>query len=242
MKFWILFPPLLLLPLALPAQPTDEDEPPTVEITIKTMAIGRGDFDGVLLQAEEDADPVALSFSRYRRSDPVEYKGTVPLVFFRQTPNPNPEEPPVRTPVATYSMNPDNPVEDLLLFFLPLPEPDPATGFPFKVFGMDDSLAAFPRDSAIIFNATGALLYGRVNGDEQVFRAGASQAFPLGRDFDAAFAVETRDGPKLVFENVLQFSEDLRAIVMLRPPNRARSIRIVSYNIIERLDPALTEE
>ncbi len=236
MKFWI---PFLLasFPIFLPAQ--EKEETPTVEISIKTMAIGRGDFDGVLLQAEEDAEPTALTFSRYH---PIEYEGPVPLVFFRQSPNPDPEEPPIRTPVATFPLSLESPVEDLLLFFLPLPEPDPDTGFPFRVFGMDDSFAAFPRDSAIIFNATGAVLYGRVNRQEQVFRAGASEAFPIGRDFDAAFAVETRDGPKLVFENVIEFSEDLRAIIMLRPPHRARSIRIVSYNIIERLDPALIEE
>lgn len=222
------------------AQPAAEDVP-EVEMEVKVMSIGRGGFDGILLQSRDQEEPLLMRFSRYRRSEPIRYVGAPDLVFFRLEPSGDPESPWRRRAVASFAVDAGRPVRDLLLFFLPLPEPDADTGMVFQVFGMDDSFEAFPRDTAIIFNATGATLYGQVNRRSHIFGAGASGAFSLNRDFNAAFAIETRDGPRLVFENTLEFSEDLRAIVMLRPPRRARSIRIVSYNIIERLDPLPAE-
>lgn len=219
------------------------DQEPEVAVQLKVMRIGRGDFSGIFVQPSERGEPQELSFSRHRRSQAIQYTGPGRIVFFRFAPPPEPDAPPLRLPVAVFEIDLENPVRELLLFFLPVPNPEQRkAGEPlFQLFGMDDSFEAFPRDTAIIFNATGATLYGQVNRRNQVFSAGASKPFALNRDFNAAFAVETRDGPRLVFENTLEFSEDLRAIVMLRPPSRARSIRIESYNILERLDPAVDE-
>lgn len=188
------------------------------------------------MQAKEKEEPVVMSFSQYRRSATVEYKGPTPLVFFRQAPNPDPTLPPLRIPVATWAIAPNSRVKEALLFFLPLAQPE-ADGSLFRIYAMDDSYAAFPRETLMIFNATGARLFGAVVGKEMVFEAGATGPFELNRNTRAAFAVETRDGPKMVYENVLEFAGENRVIFMLRPPKRAGSLRIEAYNIIESLDP-----
>ena len=249
--FWLLASGFWLLSATLSVAQVDEEEAiPTVSVTLKTLSIGRGSFSGILVQAEEGEDPVPLTFSRYQRSAPIEYEGPAEIVFFRQSANPVPDQPPVRTPVGVVSMDPANPVEEALVIFLPL-SPEEAGGPvvsplgqglqpqytpQFKLWVMDDSLEAFPRDSLMVFNATGARLFGSVIGQEMLIPAGATGPFDIGRNFRAAFAIETQDGPKLVFENVLEFSGEKRVIFMLRPPKRRGSLRIQAYAITENLE------
>ena len=54
----------------------------------------------------------------------------------------------------------------------------------------------------------------------------------------SAFAISTKDGPKLVFENNLDYSEQYRVILMLAPPRRQSSIRIQAYSIPEFVEEA----
>ncbi len=238
--FAFLFPFFIFYFPFLTAQPVDE--PPTVETVFKTMSIGRGDFSGIKVQAKEDEQPVSLSFSQYQRSQPIEYEGPVPIVFFREKPNPDPALPPIRIPVGSVNMNIKNPVKEALFLFLPVAQESDSLlggdlpGPKYKVYTLDDSLRAFPRDSLIVFNATGANLFGQVVGREMLVPDGATGPFDLSRNFTAAFAIQTRDGPKLVFENVLQFSGEQRVIFMLRPPKRRGSLRIQAFAIPESLD------
>ena len=230
---------LLLLPLRLEADAAPDmapDEPPLHQLTIRTLSIGTGDFAGIHLQTGPDADPVELDFNPHRRSAPVQYEGPLPLIFFRKGPPPEPDAPPARIPVAVYPEREADVPEELLLFFLPRAEADPDTGTLFQVFGMDDSLEAFPRNTLVVFNATGIPLVGKIHEDAFRSRPGASRPFALRRTLYTGFAVETEEGPRIVFENNLEFAPDMRVILMLRPPRRPRSIRFQSYNIIERLD------
>lgn len=217
----------------------DPDAPPVFEITLRTLAIGTGDFDGIFLQAAPDADPVPLTFSPHLRSAPIAYEGPLPLVFFRWGPPPAPDAPPARIPVAVYPSDQLEVPEELLLFFHPLSAPNPDTGHTFTVFGMDDSMAAFPRDTLIVFNATNIPLVGKVHEDAARFHPGPSRPFALRRNLYTGFAVETEQEPRIVFENNLEFAPNMRVILMLRPPRRPRSIRFQSYNIIQRLDRPL---
>jgi len=250
-SLWLLASGLWLLPATPGSAQVDEAEAiPTVSVTLKTLSIGRGNFSGILVQAEEGEDPVPLTFSRYVRGAPVEYEGPADIVFFRQQPNPVPDLPPVRTPVGVVSMDPNNPVEEALVIFYPISAEEAGGARPapigqdlvaqytpqFKIWVMDDSLEAFPRDSLMVFNATGARLFGSVIGREMVIPAGATGPFGIGRNFTAAFAIETQDGPKLVYENVLEFSGEKRVIFMLRPPKRRGSLRIQAYAITENLE------
>jgi len=231
-------PDLLLLTfvaISSPAQAREPAPPPTVEVTLKTLSIGPEITDTIYLQAHPEAPPSKLTFHKYRRSDPIEYKGPAQLVFFRQEPSPDPDAPPRRIPVARSFLRPEHPPEELLLFFQTKTEPDPDTGALFDVVGMDDSTDTFPKNSVVVFNATGFNLYGMVDKTHQEFSSGPSDVFKMPPSLYTAFAVETRTEYRMVFENTLQFGEDTRVILMLRPPRRKHSIRFQCYSILERV-------
>ena len=48
-----------------------------------------------------------------------------------------------------------------------------------------------------------------------------------------AFLVETRAGPRFVFEKDLQYAENRRVILLLEPPRRRGSYKIQATNLIE---------
>jgi len=212
-------------------------EDPPVTLSLKTIGVGNGDFSGIFIQSEGMDEPAPLRFSPYHRSEPILYEGPATLIFFREIPDSAGLSAPIRNVVATYTINPYLPIEELLLFFLLRREAGGYHEPTYQVFGMDDGYKAFPGNSAVIFNATGKRLLGRINRVEKVFEPGISSAFPFKKkSLYAAFALQTRDGPKLVFENTLEFSEDQRVILVLRPPSRPRSMRIHSYQITEQLE------
>lgn len=106
---------------------------------------------------------------------------------------------------------------------------------------MDDSLDAFPQDSVLAFNASGVQLLARMGKENLRIVQGANTPISyerfLNKQMEVAFAVETEDGPKMVFENLLEFSDDHRIILMLGPPLRPGSMRMMVYSIPQFLEP-----
>ncbi|MGE9295435.1 MAG: hypothetical protein ACQKBV_04020 [Puniceicoccales bacterium] len=212
-----------------------------VSVDFSVLPVGQGDFDGVKVEAQPGVVS-ELKFRRVQRSSPIQYHGPNPIVFFREVPAPSPEDATAieRVLVARYEV--PSGIDEALLFFRAAGEP---VGSRFSVQGMDDSLEAFPGDSMVAFNATGAPLIARIGEDDHRVRPGANAAVSFREFIDegipVGFAVETDDGPKLVFENHLDYAENYRVILMLAPPRRQGSMRLMVYSIPETLGPMIPE-
>jgi hypothetical protein len=215
----------------------------TVSIEFKTLQIGKGDFGSIhyFIQTGEPSDP--LAFRRVQRSGPYSYSGKPTVEFFRIIPKPTVEDPnAVSYEVVGRATVPKN-WKEVLFFFERIHESriPKNNGMPFKIHMMNDSESAFPPGSLTVFNACGARLVGKLGDKRMQFDHGPSEPVVFRsqneRPFSMAFAVETSDGPKLVFESALEFGGEHRIILMLSPPRREGSLRIQVYNIAEYLEP-----
>lgn len=227
---------LAVAPFLLAAQEAEE-EPDSVSLNFTVLRIGKADFSGVKVE-DANGDVIELNFKRIQRSDPVEYAGVNPITFFREIPAPTLDDPNAvqRIPVAQYLAPPE--LDEALLFFRPARGGD-KTSLEFEIVGMDDSLRAFPKDSVIVINAADVPLFGRLGDANVKLVSGANPAISfrnyLNGEFPVGFAVQTEDGPKLIFENQLEFEEDYRIILLLAPPRREGSIRLNVYSIPQLL-------
>lgn len=215
----------------------NEDQEIQIKLELRTMAIAPFNSEMIYINSENREDPIPLSFNAYHRSDPINYIGPPDLVFFRLVQPNDPGLPPVKLPVASFSVNPNNYPERILLFFVKVDNPENNSGRRFRVLGMNDTFEAFPTGKIIIFNPTDFVLQGKVNNEVRDFGFGPSEPFPLNASTHTAFAIETTIGPRMVFEGVFNYTEENRVILMLRPPRRRGSIRFSAHNIFERAPP-----
>ena len=210
------------------------EQPEHRTIQFSVMRIGRGDFKNIAV-APRYCDASELSFSRGRRSPTFTYQGPNPITFIRTDAAGEP------TPIAQANI-PDT-VQHALLFFRPKPEPVPDNSWAYSIEVMDDSVQAFPNNSLILFNATGQQLQGKVEAHIHALALGPSQPIRLPGNARAratmiSIAINTRDGPKLAFQNTLQFPHNHRHILMLAPPPRTGSLQISAYIIQQAIDTA----
>lgn len=219
------------------AQTTEGDVETRTSISFSTLRVGEGSFGDIRYFSSEAEISEPLDFRLVQRSGPYSYSGPREMVFVREVPAPNAGNPEGFTYQPLARINIPKGWNEVLFFFEEL-EPDAAArngGLPYKVHMMDDSLSAFPVGSIVVFNACGARLAGKVGDKRARFNEGPAEAIDFSKAkngaLTTAFAVETADGPKLVFENRLEFSENYRVILMLAPPRRTGSIRIQVYNI-----------
>lgn len=238
---------LLLLTLAsslVHGEKTQEDQE-YVTFDFRVLRIGSGDFSGIKVEAQP-GEVTELAFKRIQRSDLVQYAGINPVTFFREIPAPTLDDPNAVQRVTVAQFLVPQSLDEALLFFRPA-LPKDGDGLPFEIIAMDDSLSAFPKDSLVAVNASDVPLFGILGGDQLNLVSGANPAISfrsfLNRDFPMGFAVQTEDGPKLVFENQLQLEKDYRIILMLAPPRREGSIRLNVYSIPELIrDEQPTQE
>lgn len=214
-------------------------EEESVSFDFRVFRVGNADVEGVQYLPSPIEEPRELSFLRYRRS-PVtyEYRGPNPVTFFRTVPDPTPEDPAAtrREPVGQLAIDPS--IKEALVFFITNRLHGRAPNEPeMYVMAMDDSESGFPPETMIIFNATGARLASRIAGNDSWLGYGPSRAFSMRKFIEeavpVAFAIESREGPLIVYENDFRFTSDERVIMLLEPPRRPRSIRIQTRLIVD---------
>lgn len=214
----------------------------TISVAFSTLKVGSGNFEGIRYFEAPDDVSSPLDFRLVQRSGPYEYRGPSEITFFETIPAPSEADPEavVNKPLARTSI--PRGLTNVLLFFEKLSEED-RTGnenLPYRIHIMDDSLAGFPENSLVVFNACGPALMGSVGKERKRFEYGPASPIDYGSvragSFATAFAVETADGPKLVFENRLELSKGYRVILMLAPPRRQGSIRIQVYSVPQPVD------
>lgn len=213
-------------------------------ISFSTLLLGKDDFEDIRFFQGQNNISAPLEFRLVQRCGPYTYSGPREMVFVREIPAPTDEEPEAVAYEPVARVNIPKGWDEVLFFFEELApgEVDKEGKLPFKVHMMDDSLSAFPAGSLVVFNACGVPMAGKVGKERARFAPGPAEAINFSNTRDsvltAAFAIETADGQKLVFENRLEFSENYRIILMLAPPRRAGSIRIQVYNIPQFIEQA----
>ncbi len=208
-----------------------------VSLQLSFLKIGNGSFEGIKVETQP-GEVTELSLSRTRISEPIDYSGPNPIIFFREIPAPTLDDPNAvrREPLAQY-LAPTT-VKEGLLFFR---EKQPTSTEPwlYEVYGMDFSLKAFPEDSLVTVNSTNFKLIGRLGKEGVSINEGANSAISYKQfikdQFPVGFALETADGPKILFEKNMEFTENYRIILVLAPPRREGSIRLQVYSIPDLL-------
>ena len=109
----------------------------------------------------------------------------------------------------------------------------------YKLFLIDDSHAAFPRDSIQLINATEVNIFGNVAASRIDLRSDFSQ----GVDYSAytendkavpiSLAIKSENRPRLTMSNDLPLPRGRRVVLILMNPRREGSIRIVLRSLIE---------
>ncbi len=180
---------------------------------------------------------VSIEFQNYRRSNSYGYNGNQPVVFFREfvqadnTVN--------RLPAATVHLS--NSECEQLIIFVPVDNKKESVS-EFQLFSLDDSLAFFPLETLIVFNATTNKLIGRIGKENYVFSQGFSKVFPMREFYDTeeelfmmpvGFAAEYEEGSELVFTNTFEFHPGNRIVLILSPPARPGSHRLKVNKLID---------
>ncbi len=197
-----------------------------------------GSVKPIGLKVETAPDEVvSIKFLNYRRSAPYEYAGEQPTVFFREIINKNNTV--TRLPAATVHL--PNGANEHLLFFVPIINKNESAK-EFQLFSINDSFAAFPVESLVVFNATTEKLIGRVGKENTAFPHGFSKTFSMRDYYDLeenlffipiGFAVESKEVPQIVFTNTFEFHPGNRIILILNPPKRTGSHRLKVNKLID---------
>ena len=197
---------------------------------------GEADWSNIRFEISK-GEVATLSLGKFIKSRVHEYEGPNQLVFFREIPEPIPQDPTriKRKPVGIIQI-PAN-IEEAVLIFAPSPS-NPSAEFAITFISADAE--DFPSNSIRVLNKTGARLVGKVGQENLFFENGVSKPFDFGDYFDGgipvAFLVETDEGPKFVFEKKLEYAANRRVILLLQPPKRKGSYKIQATNLIEVLE------
>jgi hypothetical protein len=184
-----------------------------------------------------NGEVATLSLGKFIKSRVHEYEGPNQLVFFREIPDPAPQDPAriKRMPIGGVTI-PAN-VQEAILIFAPSPT---NTSTEFSITFIAADAEEFPTNSLRVLNKTGVRLPGKVGQENLYFENGISKPFDFRDYFDGgipvAFLVETEEGPKFVFEKKLEYAPSRRVILLLQPPLRKGSYKIQVTNLIEVVD------
>lgn len=113
----------------------------------------------------------------------------------------------------------------------------------FRLFHIDDNPEVFARNTIIVVNATAAELLGRVAETKLRLPPGHSSPIPYNLEniddaiTNIAFALETKNGAKLVMSNNLKIPNNRRVLLVLEPPRRPGSMRIAVRMLSESIFP-----
>jgi hypothetical protein len=207
----------------------------TRNISFWAYRVGNGNWSGIRFETRA-SEVDTLSLGKFMKGRIHEYQGPAQLLFFREQPDPTPEDPDrvIRIPIAQTQIPPG--VQEAILILTIAPKDNMEE---FRVHLIDGG-PRFPANSIRVFNATGVRLAGKVGRENKHFDPGASDPFSLepflNKGIPVAFLVETNEGPKFVFEKDLEYAANRRVILLLEPPRRKGSYKIQATNLIERME------
>lgn len=117
-------------------------ETPETQFRVLSMA----DVETVLFDIDEDTEYLTASVGKMSRLYPAPKNGNV--VFYKETPNPDPELPPIKTPLAKAHL-PSQSVGPYIILINPNP---PGAELKFATIVLDHSLERFPSNTYRVYN------------------------------------------------------------------------------------------
>lgn len=220
--------------------PADDSE--TIQLNFKVFGIGKDSYDGLYYINKSRYTPV--NFHKTSRSvSSYKYEGLSPITFFVKNPDFLSDDPDSTPYLPVASCNVSEPIQQCLIIFVANPENRNVSDAErtFKLFGLDDSTSFFGHNSMVILNATGAQLFGKVNHNKMILPVGLSQPIQYSTKSNTqsattiAFALETKDGIRLVMSNDVKLPSDRRIVLILEPPKQVGSMRISARMLSESI-------
>lgn len=208
----------------------------THRLKFSVYPIGKADWKGIYYQATP-GNYQALSFWSYERSPRHDYKGPVPIEFYRKFENPDPEGEPIYKVVASSKLSSSS--EEYLLFFVAIGGNQKGTipDESFQIVPLDDSHLSFPLETVTFVNATGVTLEGVFANKPIYLKPGVSAPYALKEFFQQetliGLAVEFEGTLKKVMHSKWTFYPNYREIILLLPPKKADSLRIQAFRITQ---------
>lgn len=208
-------------------------EAETTEFEFKVFGVGSDHYEGLYYYTGEVFE--LLEFHRTHRSiRTYQYKG--PLAFSIYVENPSyVATDPLSLPYIKISESapPTSAKRQLIIFAAsPLNRESSDPERRFTLYHIDDSPEAFRRNTIVVINTTRAELYGSVADYRINLPTGHSRPIPYSSSSSSnaatniSFALETKNGAKLVMSNDLKIPNNRRVILILEPPRRPGSLRI----------------
>lgn len=211
---------------------------------IRFFIRGRGHFDDLLYRASP-SKVAPLSLARGRRSVVHDYIGPDAFQLLREDGIDELGRPRYRVVSVT-----DLPLSpEVLALLIPNPSWDEGqTDIPeFLCFAVDDRNSSIPWNKLTFLNLTGAEMAG-VIGNEQI-RLGAGLSEPIDlepyfgkKDILVGLTVRYLDSQRIVLESRQRFEPDVRLLYVLLPPERAGSLDIGAFKIVDQSNPERTPD
>lgn len=203
-----------------------------IDLEFRVFSLDRAAIEGLFYQVEP-GEIAPLKFASRSRSAPHRYRGSPNLSIYRKNASAEENALPYLV-VGSVEIPPQ--AKEPLIFFLPLPSPESGEASGYRILAMEDSPQFFPYGYMRVLNASGAPLSGQV-GDQglqlgfEVSPAWSTKSlFSQGGQWvNLALFVQIRDDRELVYANQLTFDSDARSILVVRPPRRKNSLRVVTY-------------
>lgn len=233
---------ILLLSIAASPSQVSAIEGAQVEMGFKVFGIGKDSFEGLYYQNE--GKYFSIRFHKTSRSvASYKYAGTSPIMFYVKNPAFSPAEPNSLEFLPVTSCAISEPIQDCLIIFSAHPNnrTAPDTDRSFNLFALDDSVSTFGHNSMVILNTTGAQLLGKINNNRMILNAGLSKPIQYSNKSNSksatkiAFALQTKDGVRLVMSNDVKLPTDRRIVLILEPPKQAGSMRISARILSESI-------
>jgi len=227
---WLLLPGV---PLFGQTAPTSENEPPPiVEVIFSVFPLENGNWEGIHFAPEGTPDKgiQEITFNRSERSIKYEYKGPLPLIFFRTEPDDNGNI--LYRPVGRLDAEPEPAKQEYILFFEPADEQGS-----HRISKMNAEEQSFPEHSIVFFNTMDVSFIGVLAENRMVIPPGTSPPLDvsglLDTDVPIALAIRHNEGLHLVARNSIRFARERKTLMILRPPRREGSLRIRTQRLTE---------
>lgn len=224
----------------------DAENPTRLDLNFKVFPIERTLIEGLYYRAEADSTEVnEVSFRARSRSRQHPYRGSE-TIFFYENSVADDGMTTIRKTVASAVLPAG--IKEPLLFFVKASEDGGESGRKYHVIAIEDSPNDFPFGHFKVLNASGANLVGKVGSQRVELGFEASKPWRtsnLSRGdekwVNVAFFLNIKGKNEVVYANQLRFEPKSRSVLVLRPPRRENSARVMTY-LLEDFEPPASEE
>jgi hypothetical protein len=224
----------------------DTENPARLDLNFTVFPIDRTLIEGLYYLADADSTEISeVSFSARHRSRQHPYRGSE-TIFFYENSVADDGITPIRSIVASVVLPAD--IKEPLLFFIKGLKNGGNSGRKYHVIAIEDCTDDFPFGHFRVLNASGANLVGKVGTQRVSLGFKASKPLRISKLFrrdekwvNVDFYVNIKDKNEVVYANQLRFEPKSRSVLVLRPPRRQNSARVMTY-LLEDFEPPASKK